>query len=203
MMEAKARRGLFALLLCTAACAKPAPQPGTAQAGQMEAKPADRSAQGAGEAPAPAPLVAIPGAAQPLPGVLSGGQPTPEQLAEAAARGYRSVISLRPEGEPGSEGERAEVERLGMRFVSIPVAGAADLTEQNARALGQALSAEGAVPAILHCGTGNRAGALLALEAYYVEGKSAEEALDLGKRAGLTKLEPTVREKLAVPVTTH
>jgi hypothetical protein len=39
-------------------------------------------------------------------------------------------------------------------------------------------------------------GALLALKAFQLDGASAEEALDLGRRAGLKGLEPAVRERL-------
>lgn len=139
--------------------------------------------------------VAIPNAKTPLPGLLTGGQPSAEDLQQAAAAGYRTIISLRTAGEPGSEGEQASVEALGMRFVSIPIAGADDLTVDNARALSDALSAaEG--PVMLHCGSGNRAGALLALKANLVDGQDADSALALGQRAGLTKLQPAVEQRL-------
>ncbi|MDD9932328.1 MAG: sulfur transferase domain-containing protein [Myxococcales bacterium] len=145
-----------------------------------------------------APVVAIPNGAQPTPEITTGGQPSAEHLQAAARQGIRTVISLRPLGEAGSEGEQQRVEELGMRFVSIPIAGAADLTEDNARKLAEALAADGALPAIVHCGSGNRAGALLALKAFLVDGESPAAALDLGKRAGLTKLEPAVRERLGL-----
>jgi uncharacterized protein (TIGR01244 family) len=125
--------------------------------------------------------------------VLSGGKPSDANLETAAARGYRTVVSLLPD----ADAEREKVEALGMRFVSIPVAGADDLTQDKARELDAALSGPGATPAIVHCGSGNRAGALLALRAFYVDGMGAEEAIDLGKRAGLRSLEGAVRERMS------
>lgn len=142
------------------------------------------------------PAIPIPNARTPLPGVLTGGQPSPEHLQQAAQAGYGTVISLRTPGEPGSEGEREATEALGMTFLSIPVAGAEDLTEENARALAAALSAHSGSPLILHCGSGNRAGALLALKAFVVDGSTVQEALALGKAAGLTSLTDAVTERM-------
>jgi hypothetical protein len=37
------------------------------------------------------------------------------------------------------------------------------------------------------------------MKAFYVDGMSPEEALVIGEEAGMTRLEPTVREKLGLP----
>ena len=124
-----------------------------------------------------------------------GGQPSAGDLEAAAAAGVRTVISLRTEGEAGSEGERETTERVGLRFVSIPIAGPGDLTEANARALDEALDGSG--PAILHCASGNRVGALLGLRAYLVEGATGDEAMSLAAEAGMTRLGPALRAKLS------
>ena len=123
-----------------------------------------------------------------------GGQPSAADLEAAAAAGVTTVVSLRTEGEPGSEGERETVERVGMSFVSIPVAGAEDLTEANARALDEALDASAST--ILHCGSGNRAGSLLGLRAYVTEGASGDEAMRIATEAGMTRLTDALRATL-------
>ncbi len=135
----------------------------------------------------------LPNARQPAPGVVTGGQPTLEQLRQARDAGFTTVINLRAAGEPGTG--REDVEALGMRYVPIPVDGTAGVTEANARALSWALE-EADGPVIVHCGSGNRVGALFALKAFHVDGRSAQEALDLGLEAGLTRLEPVVRRHL-------
>lgn len=127
--------------------------------------------------------------------VLTAGQPTLAQLAAAKALGYRTVVNLRMPEEPGTESE-ADVTKLGLRYVAIPMNHEAGLTEANARALADALAGPEGRPAIVHCGSANRAGALFALEAFYVRGRSAADALEVGKRLGLTKLEPAVRAML-------
>ena len=159
---------------------------------------------GPGTAPQPAPTQpaagtnSIPNARTPLPGLVTGGQPSATDLRIAKDQGFHTVINLRPDDEAGVDAEEAStVSKLGMRYVSIPVSGAADLTAENVKKLAAALSQKDALPAIVHCASGNRAAALLALKAYQIDGKSAEEALELGRSAGLTpKLEPGVRERL-------
>ena len=129
----------------------------------------------------------------PQEGVLSGGQPTPEQLAAASEAGFETVINIRVPGEPGTESEQELVESLGMTYVSLPVQGTAGMTEENARALAAALEAADQ-PVLLHCGSGNRIGGLYALMAYHHKDKTVEDAI--GKEAGLTRLEPVVRKNL-------
>jgi protein tyrosine phosphatase (PTP) superfamily phosphohydrolase (DUF442 family) len=142
------------------------------------------------------PRVPIPNARVSEQGLLVGGQPSFEQLEAIQQAGYRTVISLRTASESGDEGERARVERLGMKFVSIPVPGADGLTEANARALSTALDERDALPAVVHCSIGQRAAALLGLEAFVVDRKPPEVAIEYAKRLGLSKLEPALRERI-------
>jgi uncharacterized protein (TIGR01244 family) len=164
-------------------------------------------APGAAEASAPsrgAPRAAdlLPNGREPLPGVLTGGQPSRAQLEALAGAGYRTVVNLRAPGEemPVSS---ADVEALGMRYVHIPIAGRDDLTSVKAGELGALLADPSARPLAIHCASGNRVGALLALEAAHVEGRPADEALELGRSAGLGGLEPAVREALGLPPADH
>lgn len=142
------------------------------------------------------PLVPIPNARVSPAGLLVGGQPTREHLKAIQEAGYRTVVSLRTDAEQGDEGEHAYVERLGMAFVSIPVAGPPGLTEENARTLSKALDQQDALPAVVHCKTGERAAALLGLEAFVVDRLSASAAIDLAKGLGMKRLEKALRERL-------
>lgn len=150
----------------------------------------------AAEAAPPPARVEIRNARSPIPGVLTGGQPTEEQIEQAAQAGYRTVVNLRTPGEEGSWDEAPKVEELGMRYVSIPVAGADGINPDNARRLFDVLGDEDNHPVMVHCGSGNRVGALFALDAFHVDGKDAEAAIEIGREAGLTRLEETVRELL-------
>jgi protein tyrosine phosphatase (PTP) superfamily phosphohydrolase (DUF442 family) len=142
------------------------------------------------------PLVPIPNARVSPAGLLVGGQPTREHLKAIQQAGYRTVISLRASTERGDEGEPALVERLGMKFASIPVAGPAGLTEETARALSRALDQQDALPAVVHCRTGERAAALLGLEAFVVDRVNASAAIDLAKGLGMKRLEKALRERI-------
>ena len=126
---------------------------------------------------------------------LAGGQPSADELAMLAEQGYGTVINMRMPDEDGTTAEAAEA--LGMNYVSLPIDGTAGLTEENAIAFAELLGElEG--PAVVHCGSGNRVGAMYALKAFYVDGMSAEEALVVGQEAGLTRLEGSVREQLGL-----
>ncbi len=132
---------------------------------------------------------------QPRPGLHTGGQPSQEQIEQFAGQGVRTVIDLRPDSEARGYDEAALVKQQGLRYVQLPIAGPDDLTPENAAALKQALD-ESQGPVLLHCASGNRVGALLALMARQQEGTSREQALELGREAGLKSLAPVVEERL-------
>jgi len=144
------------------------------------------------------PASLLPGGREPRPGLLTGGQPSLEQLQALAAAGYRTYVTLRDPTEAGQPTAEA-VEALGLRHVRIPVGGPEDLGEGEVGELASLLADPEASPLLVTCGSGNRVGALLALEAAQVEGLAPEAALELGLAAGLTRLEPVVRERLELP----
>jgi uncharacterized protein (TIGR01244 family) len=132
----------------------------------------------------------LPNRADPLPGITTSGQPTESALSELADEGYVAVIDLRGENEDRGIEEAATVERLGMRYVSIPVSGAAGVSYENAEALDAALAdLEG--PVLIHCASSNRVGALLSLRQHLL-GENAADSLALGLEAGLSS--PALRE---------
>ena len=191
------RTSSFCFALCLCACATPRGEAPAASAPAPAASPAPQSetnAQSPSDSQQQAPLIEITNARQPLPGMLTGGQPTAEQLRAAKSAGYSTVISLLPASDTADEAALAG--ELGLHFVTIEVRGAADITEAKARELGAALHAANAKPVLVHCASGNRVGALLALEAFYMEGASVEDALSLGDRAGLASLRPAVEQHL-------
>jgi uncharacterized protein (TIGR01244 family) len=141
------------------------------------------------------PRIDIPNACTPASGICSGGRPRPEHLQAAKAQGVRTVINLCPPAEAGDYDEPALVADLGMAYVNIPVSGAADLTVAKAQQLAAALQDAG--PVLLHCQSGNRVGALMAVKARFVDGLSPEASLAAGRAAGLRALEPAVIQLIA------
>ena len=159
---------------------------------------AEPPAQAAAEA-APRTAPAISGLRTPREDLLTAGQPAPDAWATLPAQGVTTVINLRPDAELQGRDEAAEVADAGLAYHHIPVAGADDLTADNAARLWRLLeSAEGRV--LVHCASGNRAGALLAIGATNEGGMAPEEALAFGRAAGLAspRLEETVRGQLGL-----
>ncbi|SVB34819.1 uncharacterized protein METZ01_LOCUS187673 [marine metagenome] len=129
-----------------------------------------------------------------LDGITSLGQPSAAGLADLARAGNVAVIDLRgPDEERGLE-ERAAVEELGMEYVSLPITGTTNISYENAARLRQIIG-EFNQPVAIHCASGNRVGALLALGAK-LNGAEDGVALSIGRDNGLTSLESTVLQKL-------
>lgn len=143
-----------------------------------------------------APRLEITNAKQPFPGILTGGQPSIAQLKEAKEKGYKTIISLRTRRENGLWNEGDTVRELGMKYISIPISGARGLTSQNSNALIQALSDVKDYPVMVHCGSGDRVGAMFAIDAGLNKKMTTEQAVQIGRSAGLSKLEGAVRQVL-------
>lgn len=134
--------------------------------------------------------------AAPLPNLITTAQPTRDQLDGMMAMGYRNFVSLQLEEEPGAGWEEEAVPGAGGRFSRIPIGGPDDLTRENVERLAAILEETGEDQTVLYCASSNRVGALLALKAFWIDGADAEEALALGRAAGLRALEPNVRSLL-------
>jgi uncharacterized protein (TIGR01244 family) len=137
----------------------------------------------------------IPNAVQPADHLLIGGQPDEAALRAAAAAGIQVVVNLRGESETIDFDEAQLVNQLGMTYVQLPISGASDLTPENVQAFDQLLESIGNQPTLMHCGSGNRVGALYALRAG-AAGADVETALEHGRAHGLTGLEDEVRQRL-------
>lgn len=133
----------------------------------------------------------------PEPDLLTGGQPSRECLEAARAAGFHTVVNLRPVGEFDEFDESRLVCDLGLEYVCIPIAGANDLSDEAVAVLDAVLADAQRRPALIHCASGNRVGALLAVHACRKRGLNVDEALACGDAAGLTKLRDAVRGKLA------
>ena len=143
------------------------------------------------------PLINLPNVRVPFDSTLTGGQPTFEQLKKAGETGFKAVINLRTDGElPDPEQESTWVEGLGMKYFHIPVAGTEGLTLENTQLFAEALSKTENYPLIVHCKGGDRVGAMFALKAFHIDGKSKEEALLIGESAGLNSLASAVQKVL-------
>ncbi len=134
------------------------------------------------------------GVVQPVDGITAAGQPDAATFKIFADSGYSAVIDLRGETENRGLDEAAVVVELGMDYVALPIASAAAINFANARKLDE-LVAKYDGPVLIHCGSSNRVGALLALRES-LDGADDESALQAGRDGGLTGLEGRVVEVL-------
>ena len=131
----------------------------------------------------------------PVDGVTSSGQPDEAALQIFADSGYVAVIDLRGENENRGMDEASVVASMGMEYISLPIDSPVELSFDNARKLDDLVeSLDG--PVLIHCGSGNRVGALLALRKS-LHGASDEDALAYGRDGGMTGAEPLIRKRLA------
>ncbi len=141
-------------------------------------------------------VINIPNAKTPLPNVLTGGQPTPKQIEQAQAAGYKTIINLRTANENGTWDEASKAKELGMHYINIPIAGENGLSKENANALMSAIQKHADHPVMVHCGSGNRIGALFAIDAKFNKNQTTKEAIETGVNSGLTSLKPAVEKYL-------
>ena len=121
-----------------------------------------------------------------------------EKVATLAAAGVELVLNLQPDDELNFD-ERAAVERAGMYYEQLPISGANDLKQLNILAFDNILRQYHGKKTVLHCGSGNRAGAAVALRAGWLRGRKMDTAMERGRSHGLTKLEEEVHNRLLVP----
>lgn len=140
----------------------------------------------------------VPGLKKPRSNLITGGQPTSEAWALLKDQGVTRVVNLRTADELGGRDEGAEIAAQGLDYRQIEIAGGADINAMHADQLWKLLD-ESQGTSLVHCASGNRAGALLALGAWRQGGMTPQQALDFGKSAGLGSLEPKVRELLGLP----
>lgn len=133
----------------------------------------------------------------PRPGLCASGQPGSSAWAPLARAGVRTVVNLRPAAEVPDRDEGSEVREAGLTYVHIPIADSDALTRDAAQALQQVLLSSPST-VLVHCSSANRAGSLIALADAWFGSRDVENALALGRDAGMSTWEPTVRALLGV-----
>ena len=183
-------RSLVVAALAATACGAPPEEDGAAGASTAIVEPASLEAvEGLG----------VRNVASPAPGLITAAQLTEGQLDGLAEMGYTRFISLRVPSEEGAGWEEAHAEGMDVAFDRIPVAGASGLTRENVERLASLLDDATEGGTVVDCASSNRVGALLALKAYWLDGADAEQAMELGRQAGMRGLEADVAELVSQP----
>jgi uncharacterized protein (TIGR01244 family) len=144
----------------------------------------------------PAIPVGLPNLQRPQDNRMVSGAIDAKDIGRLRAAGVKHVINLRTEQESQGLDEARLVAGLGIVYQAIPIQGAESLTRENARKLDEALAHAGDELTLVHCASGNRVGALIAVREFWIRGRSMEEAVAEGRRWGLTSLEGSVRSVL-------
>jgi uncharacterized protein (TIGR01244 family) len=126
------------------------------------------------------------------PSFATGGQPTEAAFAKLAAKGFRSVLSLRTANEDmDANRERDSVEKAGMRYINIPVVANAPRREQADEFL-RVVKDKANQPMLIHCASANRVGAFWMIHRVVDDGWSEEKALEEAIKIGLKS--PVLKE---------
>jgi uncharacterized protein (TIGR01244 family) len=146
--------------------------------------------------PAEAALAGLPHVSFPAPHRVASGRLQAGDVAALKRAGIEQVIDLSVDSETPGFDEAAAMREAGIGYHNLPIHGAGDLTRDRVRQFDRLLRDAGAQPTLVHCASSNRVGAMIALRAALIDGKSTETALAEGRRWGLKSLEPAVRERL-------
>jgi protein tyrosine phosphatase (PTP) superfamily phosphohydrolase (DUF442 family) len=125
-------------------------------------------------------------ACEPVPGLISGGQPLVEHLAALKAAGCGVVVDVRDPMEEQPIDAPAAVRSAGLEYLNIPVSHTPlddRALEEMQRALHDTIKGR---PVFIYCNSGNRVGAALIpylmLDRGFDEDSAVEAAMRMGTR---------------------
>ncbi len=114
-----------------------------------------------------------------------GAQPSDEGLKNLASLGVKTIIDLR-HGEDHAGTEQKAAERLGLRYINVPMEGLAAPTDRQISGLMAVLNAAERGPVFVHCREGkDRTGAVVACYRIAHDHWSNDQALDEAKSYGM------------------
>lgn len=140
----------------------------------------------------------VPYLMQPADHCLVGGDPGLQGLEALAAAGIHTLVDMRPVSEWSGMDWGGAVERAGLDFHHLPIDGLSDIDEHLTRRLWAIYSDPACRPLFIHCASGNRVGAALALAGWRHGGMTPSQALTFGDQAGLTRLRTAVGQVMGL-----
>jgi protein tyrosine phosphatase (PTP) superfamily phosphohydrolase (DUF442 family) len=131
----------------------------------------------------------VPNAAEPIPGLVTGGQMMRHHLAALKQAGCELVFDCRDPMEPRPVREPEDVTAAGLEYVCVPV-GHARGDDATLRQVREVLRANvGKRKVFYHCASGNRVGATLIPYLILDQGFEQEDAVNTALRAGMRSAE--------------
>jgi protein tyrosine phosphatase (PTP) superfamily phosphohydrolase (DUF442 family) len=131
-------------------------------------------------------IAGVPNAAEPIPGLVTGGQPQARHIAALKQAGCELVLDCRDPMEPRPIDEPADVAAAGLEYVCIPVGHTRGDDATLARIREVLRANVGKRKVFYHCASGNRVGAslipYLVLDQGFVEEDAVQAAMRMGMR---------------------
>ena len=134
-------------------------------------------------------IAGVANACEPIPGIVTGGQPALEHLAALRRAGCAVVIDIRESMEPQPFRARDAVTNAGLEYQSIPVGHGAVSDATFGRLLDAVRGLGGKKPGFVYCASGNRVGAALLPYFMLEQGMDEEQAIAQAMRVGLRSAE--------------
>lgn len=135
--------------------------------------------------------------------IVAMNQVTAQQLQQAGQEGIKSVLNLRSPDEEGfSRDEQQQAESIGIEYKNIPIK-PDGMSDERVDEVLQAIERL-PKPALLHCKSGMRSGAMALMYVATQEGMSADEAMEKGKQLGFDcDKSPQMKEFFKHYISTH
>lgn len=111
--------------------------------------------------------------------IAIGGALSPEAVAAIKQAGFKSIVNLRLESEPGANvaEERKAAEAAGLRYIYLPFANAMPDASKLTEFL-KVVAVPGNQPMLLHCASGARASMFWAAKRVMLDGWTVDRAMD-------------------------
>ncbi|HET9387157.1 MAG TPA: sulfur transferase domain-containing protein [Gemmatimonadales bacterium] len=141
----------------------------------------------------------LPNAAEPVPGWITGGQPTEQHLKAFKAAGGEVVLDNRDPMEPRPFDEPAVVRAAGLEYHTLPIVHGA-VNQDTMKRMHEMLRRLTGRKALLHCSSGNRTSAALIPYLMLDQEMTQDDAVDTAMKGGLRSAELM---ELALEYATH
>lgn len=129
-----------------------------------------------------------PNASQPLPWLITCGQPTADHFTNARDAGVTLVIDLRDPMESRPFDEPEALQGLGIVYLNVPVNSGA-LDDTSIEQILEAIRAHAGQPLMVHCASANRVGGALIPFFMLDQGMEEPAAIDAAMKVGLRSAE--------------
>jgi len=125
----------------------------------------------------------------------AAGQPTPEELKQAAQEGFKSVLNLRSPDEPGFlSDEQQQAQAAGLQYANIPLKPSEANQELTEAAIQEIENLP--KPILIHCAAGARAGGIALISNVISEGLTHEEISQKAQELGFNLEQPHLKQFL-------